>query len=265
MKTKLCLTFLVVTFFLWSCQNEEYSDPNYPTIVRALSEQALNQVLGQIAQTPFAEYTALDTFGIPLMVANYDDSLNNTGWRYSVTKEELKQLAKEAIAEYGYFLNVTDSSKIGIQSITTTANMKYDLFKDTYPDSLPPAWKVTTAQQVHEGIEVRGTSLSLVFSPYGLVTCSGHWYSEIYIPDSLVYTEETAMELIMNKALSYKNSKLTINEETSWRKAKQVILPIRRSGEIELRFCWALFPESWEILFDTQTGEILSTIDIAKL
>jgi len=44
-----------------------------------------------------------------------------------------------------------------------------------------------------------------------------------------------------------------------------MIMPITRSNKIELRVCWALYPETWEVIIDSQSGEILSAIDISEI
>ncbi|MFA9391879.1 MAG: hypothetical protein ACERKD_18870 [Prolixibacteraceae bacterium] len=264
MKTKFVIILILIYFLCWNCKSDEYVDPNYPTIYNALSEQAYNQVYGQLQQTPFSTYTMLDTFGFPILVADYD-SLNAKDWRYKTSPEQLLKLTKEAIVEFGYFFHVTDSSLVSIRNIATTKNKKYDLFMKTFPDSLPTVWKVTTNQQIYNGIDVRGTSLSLVFSPYGLEAVGGHWFNEIYFPDSLIYNENAAKKLIMDETLSYNNTTITPDETTSWQTSKKIVFPIRKSHQIELRICWAIYPETWEVIIDTQTGEIFSAINISVL
>lgn len=269
MNLKYIILFLLVgSLIVTSCKKDENIDPQYPTIVKELSEVELNTRLDQLAQTDFSECTALDYFGIPMFNVN-DSVVEAKKWRYKTTKENLTLLAKEAIADYGFFLNNTDSSSISIKKVTDIDGVYYSKFFELYPDSLPTLWCVTTNPQNYEGLEVRTTVLSLLFSPDGLFSMSGHWYNNIYIPKEDNYTEEKAKALLLGKTLNYSSSKLVIDEDVFWHNSQKVILPKRVSDDddatkqqIELRVCWALFPETWEVLVDTQTGEVLSKVDI---
>lgn len=265
MKIQYIIIAFVFVIAVWSCQEETYTDPDYPTIIKALSSRELQQKAGQLAASSLSEFTVIDTFGVPFLIKDYDDSIRVMDWKFSVSKEDLVLMAKEAIVNYGYFLNVTDSAAISIQSISTIDNMKYDVLKEEYPDSLPPAWKITTNQQVYNGVNIKGTSLTLILSPFDLIGCSGHWYSEVYLPDSMAYSAATAKESIIDKRITYKTTSITPNEETSWHTTQMVVLPLRREGHIEMHVCWALYPDSWEILIDSESGEILSAINADNL
>jgi len=264
MRKALIILLYITLFFAISCKKDEFGDPNYPTTIKELSADELDQLLNQLEQTPLSELTALDPYGFPFMINGYQDSIINENWFHETTYEELVELTKKTVIEYGHFLNVTDSSLVTIKSVSTVNNMKYEQFMAVYPDSLPPAWKITVNQQIYEGIEVRGTTLTFLFSPYGIISLGGHWFNNIYIPDSLRHSDEDAKNLIIDELFTYKNVEFTPTLDSYWHNTSKVILPIRLSDHIELRVCWALYPENWEIIVDTQSGETISVLIIGS-
>lgn len=264
MKKALIILLYITLFFAISCKKDEFGDPNYPTTIKELSADELNQLLDQLEQTPLSELTSLDPYGFPFSIIGYQDSINNETWRFKTTYEELVELTKKTVTEYGYFLNVTDSSLVTIKSVSTVNNMKYEQFVAAYPDSLPPVWKITVNQQLYQGIEVRGTTLTFLFSPNGIVSLGGHWFNNIYIPDSLRISDEDAKNLIIDQLVTYKNVEFIPTAESYWHNTRKVILPIRMSDQIELRVCWALYPETWEIIVDALSGKTLSAVNIGK-
>lgn len=244
--------------FLMACDQQESLDPDYPTSIEELTEPELEQLLKLLENTPLSEYTSIDHFGFPSFRDGTDDSIKNMNSVIEASETELFDRAKQAMLDYGIFLNTSDPSKLQLRSISTINNLPYELFFKQFPDSLPAAWKLSSFQQNYQGMEVRGTSLHFLFSNDGLIALSGHWYHDIYLPDSMAYNETAAIQSLQGKTLSYNNKTLSINETTYWHKARLIILPLRLNKHIELRQCWALYPENWEVLIDTQTGEKLS-------
>jgi hypothetical protein len=263
---------LMMILFLVACDQDGSIDPNYPTTIEELTSAELDQQLSLLNNTPLAEYTSIDYFGFPSFRDGTDDSIKAMTTGMEVSEETLVEMTRQAMLDYGTFLNASDPSKLQVRNISTINNLRYDQFFAQYPDSLPSVWKVTTFQQNYDGYEVRGTSLNFLFSTDGLIALSGRWYHNIYLPDSMVFNEEAAKQSITGKTLTYNNKKFVPDEDTYWHSSKLIILPLRLNRKIkkqltdiiELRFCWALYPEGWEVLVDTQTGEKLSETIIGQ-
>lgn len=266
MRKQITLIISACLTILWSCDNNEIIDPYYPTVIEEISLVEQQTIVSQIDQTPFAGITSIDQFGYPFISVDIDSLLETKEWIFDVSREELAQLLKETIANYGTFLNISDSSQVeAIRYTTATDGMQYMKFFETYPDSIPPLWVVNTNKQYYSNLEVLGTSLQVMFSPEGSIGIKGHWYNDIYIPESDVFSQDSVLTALNEQTFKYSSSTLTIDEEVNWLQSKKVIFPLRYSSKIELRVCWALYHSSWELLVDTQTGEVLSAVDLDKL
>lgn len=252
--------FIWIMLLLIACEKQEAIDPNYPTIIEELSKPELDQLLNQLGKTPLEKYTSIDHFGFPSFRDGTDDSIKTMQKGFDASEAVLAEMSRRAMLDYGTFLNATDSSKLQVRTISTMHNLQYQQFFVKYPDSLPPAWKLTSMPQYYKGYEVRGTSLNFVFTNEGLIALSGQWYHEIFLPDSMLYNEEAAKQSIIGKTLTHGSKKFVPSASSYWYNPKLVILPLRLNKTIELRFCWALYPDSWEVLVDTQTGEKLSEL-----
>lgn len=261
---KITLYILVITLVtcLLSCNDDLDIAPNYPTVIKELDTLAQQTLTVQISEAGLYDCTYIDNFGFPF-IYQLDSCIDFENWKLEMTTQELEQNMKNAVIEYGFFLNTRDSSLVDLKQITTSEGMDYDQFNSNYPDSIPPVWIISTHNQDYDGLEIRGTSLQFVFSPVGLISIIGQWYSDVLIPSTDNFTETLAKESILNTEFSYSSSELIANDETYWYTSKKLIIPVRESDEIELHVCWALYPETWEILVDTQTGDVISAIDIS--
>lgn len=256
----LVLLLIIIT----SCISEDSIDPNYPTTINAITETDYNQLVGQLTKTPLSACTAIDTFGFLVPIVENELCIDKE-WRANFSKLELEQIAKKTIHEYGQYLGLTDSSQFQTQTISTNNKIDFQSLKTLYPDSFPHVWIVNSKQQVLNGLKVRGTTLSIVISPYGVISAGGKWYSTIYVPETDIVDEDSAKAILNRQILEYSNTKLTINNSTYWNKTEKIILPISKRGKKEFRVCWALRPENWEVLIDSQTGERISTINIDRI
>ena len=231
---------LILLAFGIGCTSIETTDPNYASTLNELSDIEITTVFDQIVETTLEQHTSLDNFGFPFITLN-DSIIELKDWYYKTSTSELKQKTKEAVTEFGTFLNQSDSSLIKIASIRTTTGLSYAAFFELYPDSLPPIWLVTTKRQTLNNYEILGTSLKFAFSPEGLIAIGGHCYSSVYIPSPLSLNEDDCKQLVYNETLTYKNTEITPKVESLWYNSKRLILPIRKSNKIEIRVCWALY------------------------
>lgn len=264
MKLKHILIFVVITLFITSCKNDDEIDPNYPTTVKTIAKTDSIKLTDQIESSGLYACTYINDFGIPY-IDSIDTYVDYENWKFDTDETKLRALLKQSIIEYGSFVNVYDTSNIDIKIVKTLDNDIYSKFITEFPDSLPPFWLVTTTSQVFDSMNVRGTNLEFLFSTEGLISLSGRWYNEVYIPATDIYTEDLAKESLFGKTYGTGTTAILIEEDTYWNPSSKVIVPIVKANIIELRICWLLHPENWEIMIDTQSGQIWSSINFDNL
>ena len=258
---------IMALLFIIACnKNNIEIDPNYPTIVTEISSSQANEILDKLANSPLSECMYIDTFGFPFFDIKNDTICINKNWRVNNSKEEITDRTNRALTDYAEFLNINNQHNIEIFSISTVSGIRYDQFKTLYPDSTPNAWLITTQAQKYNNIQVRGTYLQILLSPDDVIGIRGHWYDFIHIPEEENYKEDDAKKLLYNKTFKYKNTNFVPTESMIWYNSKKLILPVYHSSDqIELHVCWALYPSSWEIIVDCQTGEILQSVNISQI
>jgi Zn-dependent metalloprotease len=266
MRLQLLITIAISALLITSCNEDIEVAKGYPTTIEEVSTIDLNKILGQIEQTPMANCVTVSNFGFIFLDYESESCFDIDNWKNDSTENVILARTQKAFTKYANFLNLSEGSNPEIKSISTHNGIDYDNFFKEYPDSLPPVWIATTSPQKHEDYEIRGTNLQVMLSPDEIIGISGHWYSNINIPISDNYNVEQSQEMLINSSFTYSSSnELLISDDTNWHTAKKVIVPIARSKQLELHVCWALYPDSWEILIDTQTGEVLSSIDISAI
>lgn len=269
MKEQLYCIVCLLALIAIGCKEEEIGDPNYPTLYEALSDQELDTQFDQLLNTPVYGCTLLDDYGFFALnlkdtkLCSVNDSVQSV---YSIN--ELDSMAKAAALRYSKYTGVEDSSLMILQTVSTYNTSKvlsYEKFRTDYPDSFPPAWRLTYLPQTLAGMQVRGTGLTVIIDSSQVVAFGGNWFKTIYIPATDQYDEISARETLYNIKLTYSTSTIRPDEDSNWRTGSKVVVPVTRSGQIEMRICWDLFVGSWEILVDSQTGERISAIDLSAL
>jgi hypothetical protein len=255
------LSFIILV----SCNEDIDIAKGYPTTIEEASTIELNKILGQVEQTPMANCVAVNRFGFLFLDYESETCFDIDNWKNDSIKDTILNRTREAFSKYANFFNLPEDDLPLIQSISTHNGISYDDFFKDYPDSLPPVWISTTEIQKYQDIEVRGTGLQVLLSPDEIIGISGHWHSEIIVPSTDNYSAEQSQELLYNQTFTYNRTEILISDNTNWHTPKKIITPITRSGELELHVCWALYPGTWEILVDTQSGEALSAINISAI
>lgn len=261
---QLRIYYLVFIFFTWvGCDNSEIvTDPRYPEKINPLSENQLNAILKDLEQTSFAMCVAIDTFGFPIVDSELDFCLMNDSVPYTNLLSKINEDAITAFIKYASFINSNNVDIVEIELVSTIDGIPHTNFIELYPDSVPPIWVVKTRLQYYEGMPVRGTSLAVWLSSSGVEGLSGKRYSKFFVPSSDNFDEVAVRNLLLNKSFSHGSSNIVISNVTTWHNSKKIIVPIRKSDKIELRVCLALYPKGWEILVDSHTGEVISSIKI---
>ena len=305
MPKAISILLFITSIILISCtEDENFHDQQYPTTVSELTTDEINQRLISLSESPLSSCTAIDTFGFlntyiddkscefDTIFTTGDDTIftiksdtifsteNDTVYTikydtiYSVvdkriypklTDSEIKGIFNQALIDYKTLLNIDDPSSISVSSITTADEKSYDVFTTSYPDSASLKWIVTSNTQTVNGLQVIGTEIKMVIFTGKIVSIGGRRYSDIYVPSTEFFSKEKAQSSLMGEKLTYGKNELTPDEGTYWYEPKKIIMPITRSNMIELRVCWALYPETWEVIIDSQSGEILATTDVSEI
>lgn len=265
MRLQLLITIVISTLLITSCDEDIEIAKGYPTTIEEASTIELNKILGQVEQTPMANCVAVNRFGFLFLDYDSETCFDIDHWKNDSIKDTILNRTHEAFSKYANFFNLSDEDAPVIKSISTHNGISYDDFFNDYPDSLPPVWITTTEVQKYQDYEVRGTNLQVLLSPDEIIGISGHWYSEISVPTTDNYSAEQAQDLLYNQTFTYNRTEILISDNTNWHTPKKVITPITRSGQLELHVCWALYPGTWEILVDSQSGEVLSSINFSAI
>ncbi|MBN1927415.1 MAG: hypothetical protein JW798_16385 [Prolixibacteraceae bacterium] len=272
MKISLLIILFAGSLFFVGCEKDEYNDPNYPTIIEEADSLTIYGIIDKLAASPLSYCTSVDTFGFCFITDELEGCIENYDTlEANLTMDEIRDLFTQALSDYRDLLHITDPSEITIKSVSAPDGKMYHSFIEEYTDSLQqidtiqPYWVVRSGLQEYNGIPVRGTMIQMMVSGNEITAIGGRRFQNIYVPTPEVYSAEMAEEMLTGKELTYKRSTLTPSTGTYWYDPVKVIVPISRSGSIELHVCWALYPESWEVIVDCYTGKILSSIDVSIL
>jgi hypothetical protein len=261
--------YLVVILFAFvfnGCEKDDDTDPFYPTIVGAKSKGEIESLINVVKKTGIYGCSVFDDFGhFRLNLKDKDQCTYNLIGKSVYTKDELNLMVKKSLVELNQFTEVDDTALLQIDFIRTLKGESYDAFMVTYPDSFPPVWRVVYKPQLNNDLLVRGTIIEAFIDSAGVFAISGNWFRSIYFPTEDKITVDDAKNRLLNTKLTYKTYTLPINNETQWRNAYRVVVPVYRSGKIEIRVCHALYTDTWEVIIDTQSGEQLSTVNLAAI
>lgn len=256
---------LMVLFVMAGCEEQiSSSDPDYPTIINEPASREKSTLIDQLDQTPFRDCTAIDNFGFPFLILNNEGCIDFEQ-QAMLSIDSMKMMIADALHYHGTLFNILSDSTIAIKQITSIKGESYEEFLADFPDSAPPAWLITSEAQKYKGLEVRGTELRFLLTPDGVTGIQGHWYYPILIPSVDNFSIEQAQTHLYNQKFTYNRTELIPNAEMAWKDFHKIIVPVKFSRTIELRVCWAIYVESWELVVDTQTGEVLSAININAL
>ncbi|HPR32393.1 MAG TPA: hypothetical protein PLK12_09865 [Prolixibacteraceae bacterium] len=257
---------ILMGFLLYTaCEEAEPTDTEYPTFLDEIDSVALSAILDELTVSPFSACTSVDTFGFCFITNKAKGCNEEVRLDSNLSRAEIENLFFDALTNYSFLLSVDDPAKIRIESVRTLKGEEYDSFFSLFPDSVQPFWIITSNLQTYHDLPVRGTALKMMVSGDQVSAIEGRRFREIFLPAEDVYTEELAKESLIGREFSHKRSFIKPHAGTYWYDVQKMIVPLTRSGRIELRVCWILFPETWEIVVDTQTGEVLSAVDVSAL
>ncbi|HNW51834.1 MAG TPA: hypothetical protein PKH79_12180 [Prolixibacteraceae bacterium] len=265
MKRSLFYLILFPFLLVAACTKEEAADPNYPTTIERASSGEIDQLIARLSKTPLSDCTAVDSFGFCLVNPKLKDCGKFDTVYVYYTQKAIENLFYQSILEYRDLLNVSDTAGITVRSITDIKGVSYDEFYKTYPDSVPKDWVVTSNLQTLNGFEIPKTEIKMLISFDQVRSIGGKRYHELYVPATDIFSEESAKASLLDVELTDGNYTLTPTQNTYWYPSEKIVFPIVNANRIELRICWSLYPVNWQVVVDTQTGEVLSAVDVDEI
>jgi Zn-dependent metalloprotease len=257
------LLILLLPLCFFSCDKDNDTDPFYPTLVGAKSDDEIQGLYNQVKKNRIYNCTLLDDFGhFRLNLKDKTSCVYNTTGKASYSDLQLDSMVKATLSDLNTFYEIDNASQLNVDLIRTLKGESYETFRTAYPDSFPPVWKIVYQPQIMNNLVVRGTIIEAFVDSAGVFAVSGNWFRNIYFPAEDKIDAEKAKSSLLNRKLTYKTYTLSINNETQWRSADRVVVPVYRSGKIEIRICHALYTGNWEIIVDSQSGEVLSTVNL---
>jgi hypothetical protein len=251
--------YIILLLFISGCKKDETGDPNYPTIIPRAADGEVDQIFKILSVTPLFECTSIDSFGFCIVSLKNKDCGKFDSIYVNYSKKEIIDMFHQSVFDYRDLLNLTDTAGIRVTSIKNIKGIEYDSFYKSYPDSIPKDWIVNSNLQKLGEYEIPGTEIKMLVSFDQVRSIGGKRYEKVYIPTTDIFSEESAKESLLDVELTYQNSKFKPTVNNYWYKSEKVIFPIIKSDRIELRVCWSLYPENWQVIIDTQTGEILNS------
>jgi hypothetical protein len=262
----LSIIFIAV-FLIVGCEKDEPGDPNYPTMIEGASEEVINEIATRLSGSALFNCTSIDTFGFCFITSSFEScEINDSVHKCpTLNVDDVVDLFTNAMSNYSDLLNLDNPSEIKAIEIKTTEGKSFADFKEEFPDSTPENILVFSNLQYYNGIQVSGTTIDALIHQGEVISVGGRRFNDIYLPQTDIYNEEKAKELLYNQTFTYNSTKIKPVKETYFYDSKKIIMPVLRDDKIELHLCWALYPSTWEIIVDSQTGEVISSVNIKSI
>ncbi len=97
-----------------------------------------------------------------------------------------------------------------------------------------------------------------------MVTTYGHWFPEIYMPDSVYVSYEKAKEVIIGKIFRFYgwttvDKTITTDDIVTENEPEKTIIPFQSEADcIEMRVCWLIKSTTyWNFHVDVITGRLI--------
>lgn len=237
--------------------NDEYTDPDYPTILYSLPSNEL-QLLQQ-------EFDTLNNYNIQTKLNNYgftgerDYSKIHTNPGIKLNVTTALQIAAQCALKNNKFTNVRDSIEFVNSHFYTT------LLEQDSTD-----WRLQFGPQSYNGYEVLNAKVSVFLYGDGVYKLFGFWYSNIHIPTiDNIDIEEAKDKILGEKIIWYDSAgepnEFIVSENSIADTIQKIIFPLEQEESIELRVTWEIpikFDSfiGWHIYIDTMNGETISII-----
>ncbi len=259
-------SIIMLFIFFVSCQDEnQYPDANYPTIVNDLSESKLNELYNLLYNINLYNCTILDNQGRLIQYLNDDLCDLNDSIPATYSEQEILLYTKTLVAQNKALFGVNDTSEMQALSIIANNGTRYENYFTADSIIAPPYWTVTFDRQKIDDLDIIGTELKFTIDAKGIKGASGKWYSNVYIPLTDAVKESDAQKSLYETQLNYNRTTFTPLENSTWFEANKIIFPVYQSGQLKFHVCWALHPENWEVIVDTQDGQIIAAVNIDAL
>jgi hypothetical protein len=259
---RLIILFLVFLIFTWCNKNKNpiYNSekvniyPGYPTTLYPLSESELNALQAEFDSLNNNRIcTYLDEYGLTRN-GRYCRTFNNT----KISQDSALDIAVNTVLRNSKFTNVKDRLLLIENGYTIRVN-----------SSDSSKWEIRFNPQHYEGLEIPFSWINVIISGHEPYSITGHWYSNILIPQHDNFNIEEAKQKILEEKIVWygidgKPRDYYISKNSILEPINKAIFPLRKENLIELRVTWKIPIDfggftGWYIYFDSITGEIVFT------
>jgi hypothetical protein len=248
---------IIILFFsilLLGCEKNDI-DPLYPTVINKLNSTELSQKKADYQAAYPYMFSSINEFGF------FGSTIDPFSIDQPPVLSPLKQ--EEAIALIKNFVSL-HPSETGVKN---PEDLIFDrMYFSTGLYNGGTSWNIRTRSQKIDTIEVKYTDIIFNLTNRELVSCTGNWYPEIYIPERFRFNLEKAKSILINHVVSHytiagQEYKVNVTSgDVSKSVSKLVIYPKTTKDKIELHVTWQINvpgPVYYIFYIDVMSGEII--------
>lgn len=246
-------------------------DPSYPTTYYTLTTSQL----GQATET----FSQLNNGQICTELNAYGWCSNNWTLCIEIVRQEVFDRAgqismmKASLVASRQFSVVADSNSLVISK--SWARGGCILCDGSEGDITTIGWMIEFENQVYNGLEVLDTRLTVLTDIEKVWHMGGHWYPEVYIPETDQFSPEEAKQSLIGIELqlegSYTNPSYIIPAGSFIEQVGKFIIPLEAADSVEMRVVWRIGVKyitnenvsdglaTWHVYVDSSTGELVRT------
>lgn len=266
-KTLFLVTFTVLSVLScdkkWSPfyngnDEEDYVDPDYPTIIHALSSDELSTLQQEFNTLNHSSIqNKLNQFGY---IGGRDMMKIHANPGIPMNETEALQIAVECVLKNAKFTNIRDSLDF-VNNIQEITPLETDSTK----------WRIIAKPQTYDGFEIWGPEIRAFVYGDGVYRLQGFWYQHIHIPNKENITPNEAKEIVTGDTIIWygmagQPMEFVVTHNTIGDTINKVIFPVETDDSITLHVTWEipiLFLSSdvgWHMYVDTMSGEVVRII-----
>jgi hypothetical protein len=227
---------------------------DYPSTYFILPSDTITKLQNEyLIRNPYLK-SSLDEFGF-CDISHNNLEIESPPYISDISRSEAEYIARDFLKNNSRETGVNDSEEFTFYSggsITSTTGTV--------------TWNFKSVNQTIDTIEVLYTCIIFSIRNGFVISCSGNWYPEIYIPERFNFYQSKAKATLNGYTVTHYNiggdpyydTITSLDLEESEISIK--IIPKNTTDRIELRVCWEIYIPgvSYRIYIDVMNGEIVS-------
>ena len=223
-------------------------EPEYPTTLHPLSEEALNELRADYAALNPRVCSTLNEYGLTSGLC-YEGTV---GLPESTDVGNVIARAKVVVTANAQFTGVSDASNLHVRSYLISPQRRF--------------LRIVFEPQCYAGLEVVGSTVSVHMDSLGALAINGCHYRQIYIPDPPLVSAAQAQAAIIGLQITWYDSDgnsqiYAVTGDSFQGEPARVVLPHELETSIQLRVAWQIPVGtdilSWFVYVDTMDGQLL--------